>query len=100
MEQNPVRLFGYSIMPLMIKKRIYSVRCLDCNAEVSAKVKSALGKDEIVLFFIFSKKKRRTLILTLYLNLPLKRPLKIVNRPLRFVLTSIDHFLAYWLGRF
>ena len=30
-----------------------SVRCLDCNAEVSAKVKSTLGRDEAVLFFFF-----------------------------------------------
>ena len=29
-----------------------------------------------------------------------KQPLKIFNLPLRFVLTSIDHFLVYWLGRF
>ena len=27
-----------------------SVRCLDCNAEVSAKEKSALSRDETVLF--------------------------------------------------
>ena len=31
-----------------------SDRCLDCNAEVSAKVKSALGRDETVFFFLFS----------------------------------------------
>ena len=54
MEKDPVtsvRLYGYSFLPLMLKKT--SVRCLDCNAEVSAKVKSALGRDETV-FFLFS----------------------------------------------
>ena len=30
-----------------------SVRCLACNAEVSDKVKSALGRDEKVFFFFF-----------------------------------------------
>ena len=34
-------------------KGLYSVRCLDCNAEVSAEVKSAHGRDETV-FFLFS----------------------------------------------
>ena len=31
-----------------------SDRCLDCNAEVSAKVKGALGRDETVFIFLFS----------------------------------------------
>ena len=51
MGKKRVRLYGYSILPLMIKKD-YSVRCLDCNTEVSAKVKSARGRDETVLFSI------------------------------------------------
>ena len=40
------------------QKKILSVRCLDCNAEVSAKVLrlmiSTHGRDEIVHFFLFS----------------------------------------------
>ena len=40
------------------KKKTTSVRCLDCNAEVSAKVLrlmvSTLGRDETVHFFLFS----------------------------------------------
>ena len=39
--------------PLWLKKT--SVRYLDCNAEVSAKVKSALGRDETVFFPFFIK---------------------------------------------
>ena len=31
-----------------------NVRCLDCNAEVCAKVKSALGRDENSILFLFS----------------------------------------------
>ena len=50
MKKYHVRLYGYSILPLMIKKD-QCYRCLDCNAEVSAKVKSALGRDETVFFF-------------------------------------------------
>ena len=42
-------------MPLMIKKNT-SVRCLDCNAEVSAKLLrlmiSTHGRDEIVHFLV------------------------------------------------
>ena len=49
MKRDPVRLYGYSILPLMIEKT--SVRCLDCNAEVSAEVKSSFGRDETVFFF-------------------------------------------------
>ena len=45
-EKDPLRLYGYSILPLMLKKT--SARCLDCNTEVSAKVKSVLGRDETV----------------------------------------------------
>ena len=52
MKKDPVRLYGYSILPLMIKKNT-SVRCLDCNAEVSAKVNSALGRDETGFFSFF-----------------------------------------------
>ena len=52
-EKDPVRLYGYSILPLMIKKT--NVRCLDCNAEVRAKVKSALGRDETGFFSFFNK---------------------------------------------
>ena len=48
MKKDPVRLYGYSILSLMIKKA--SIRCLDCNAEVSAKVKRALDRDETVFF--------------------------------------------------
>ena len=44
-------------MPFMIKKNT-SVRCLDCNAEVSAKLLrlmiSTLGRDEEVHFFLVS----------------------------------------------
>ena len=50
MKKDLVRLYGYSVLPLMIKKKT-SVRCLDCNAEVSAKVEIAFGRDETVLFF-------------------------------------------------
>ena len=51
MQANKIRLYGYSILPLMIKKT--SVRCLNCNAEVSAKVKSDLvGAKQF--FFLFS----------------------------------------------
>ena len=43
-------------MPFMIKNT--SVRCLDCNAEVSAKLLrlmiSTLGRDEEVQFFLVS----------------------------------------------
>ena len=49
MIKDPVRLDGYSILPLMIKKT--SFRCLDCYEEVSAKVKNALGRGET--FFSF-----------------------------------------------
>ena len=51
MKRDPDRLYGYSILPLMIKK--ISVRFLDCNAEVSAKVKSTFGRNETVLIFFF-----------------------------------------------
>ena len=52
MKKYPVRLYDYSILPLIIKKT--SARCLDCNAEGSAKVKSSLGRDETVFFSFFS----------------------------------------------
>ena len=55
MKKDPVRLYCYSILPLMIIKRLYILRCLDCNAEVSAKVKSALGRDVTVFFFFCQK---------------------------------------------
>ena len=48
MKKDPFRLYGYSILPLM-----NSVRCLDCKTEVSAKIKSALGRDKAVPFFFF-----------------------------------------------
>ena len=54
MEKDPVRQYGYSFLLVKIKKT--SVRCLDCiYAEVSAKVKSSLGRDETVFFLFFNK---------------------------------------------
>ena len=50
MKKDPVRLYSYSILPLIKKKRLVLG---DCNAEVSAKVKRALSRDETVLFFFF-----------------------------------------------
>ena len=55
MKKDPVELYGYSILPLMIKKEYKVLGCLACNAEVSAKVKSALGRDETVRLFFFNK---------------------------------------------
>ena len=57
MKKDPVsvRLYGFSILHLMIIKRPYIFRCLDCNAEVSAKVKSALGRDVTFFFSFFNK---------------------------------------------
>ena len=52
MIKDPVRLYGDSILPLMIKKT--GVRCLDCYAEVSAKVQVHLAGTKQYLFFFFS----------------------------------------------
>ena len=54
MIKDPVMLYGYSILPLMIKKKT-TVKCLVCYAEVSAKVKSALGRDKTVFFLFLNK---------------------------------------------
>ena len=52
MIKDPVRLYGDSILPLMIKKT--SVMCLDCYAEVSAKVKVHLAGTKQYFFVFFS----------------------------------------------
>ena len=56
MKKDPVRLYGYSNLPLMIKKdNIVLGAWTRFNAEVSAKVKSALGRDVTVFLFFFNK---------------------------------------------
>ena len=79
-------------MPFMIKNT--SVRCLDCNAEVSAKLLrlmiSTLGRDEEVQFFLSLKYEYQNL--AQYMSITKIPPLEKSNRPLQLVLTSNDQY--------
>ena len=56
--KDPIWNFYHTLNDKKKKKTTTSVRSLDCNAEVSAKVlrlmMSTLGRDETVHFFLFS----------------------------------------------
>ena len=56
--KDPIWNFYKTLNDKKKKKKKTSVRCLDCKAEVSAKVlrlmMSTLGRDETVHFFLFS----------------------------------------------
>ena len=75
-------------------KKNISVRCLDCNAEVSAKLLrlmfSTLGRDEEVHFFLSLKYEYQNL--AQYMSVTKTQPLEKSNRPLQLVLTSNDQY--------
>ena len=79
-------------MPLMIKST--SIRCLDCNAEVSAEMlrlmKSTFGRDEQVFFSFLLNMNTKTWH---NISVHYKNPtIKNMNRPLQPVLTSNDQY--------
>ena len=55
MGKNPARLYGYSILPMMIKKEYKVLGAWAVIQKSVLQVKSALGRDETVLFFFFNK---------------------------------------------
>ena len=55
MKKDPVRVVWLLYSALDDLKRQVLGACLDCNAEVSAKVKSTLGRDETGFYSFFNK---------------------------------------------
>ena len=56
MGKKPVGLYGYSILPLMIEKEYKVLGAWAVIQKSVLQVKSALGRDETVLFFSFFNK--------------------------------------------